>query len=161
MTERNAAQNGTRAGELAGGRARKRPESKAIPRPYSKHGLVTLKYAVRRLGGRAIDQRTRVGKRLAAWRADLVRDLGGEVSTQQAAVIDLAVRTRLLLDSVDTWLLSQPSLVNLRRRALLPVVRDRQQLGDALARYMQQLGLERRPKPVTDLKAFIASRAPK
>ncbi len=99
-----------------------------------------------------------MGKRLAEWRADLVRDLGGEVSTQQAAVIDLAVRTRLLLDSVDVWLLAQPSLVNLRRRALLPVVRERQQLGDALARYMAQLGLERRAKPVTDLQSFIAAR---
>lgn len=101
------------------------------PRTYSKHGLTTLKRAVNGLGGRTIDMRTTLGKALAQWRADLVADLGGRdaISTQQAAVIDLAVKTKLLLDSIDAWLLTQPvSLVDRRRRALIPVVRERQQL---------------------------------
>jgi len=34
------------------------------------------------------------------------------ISTQQAQVVDLAVKTKLLLDSVDAWLLTQRSLVN-------------------------------------------------
>jgi hypothetical protein len=81
---------------------------------------------------------------------DLVRDCGGDVSTQQAAVIDPAVRTKLMLDSIDAWLLTQPSLVNARKRCLLPIVRERQQLADALARYMAALGLQRRvPEPKT------------
>jgi len=72
--------------------------------------------------------------------------LGGldAVSTQEKAVIELAVKTKLLLDSIDAWLLTQPSLVNARRRTLLPVVVQRQQLADALARYMNMLGLKRR-----------------
>lgn len=117
------------------------------PRTYSKHGLTKLKGAVNALGSRAIDKRTALGKALAAWRADLVADLGGReaISTQQAAIIDLAVRTKLLLDSIDTWLLVQPSLINFRKRALLPVVKERQQLADALARYLSQLGTVRRP----------------
>jgi hypothetical protein len=60
-------------------------------RGYSKHGLVRLRAAVRELGPRVLDRRTTLGKQLAAWRADLVRDLGGDVSTQQAAIVDLAV----------------------------------------------------------------------
>ena len=72
---------------------------------------------------------------------------------------DLAVRTRLLLDSIDAWLLTQPSLVNQRKRALLPVVRERQALADALARYLAQLGLERRAKQVPDLQSYLAARA--
>ena len=88
---------------------------------------------MRALGTRGLDGRSTVAKQLAAWRADLIRDLGGDVSTQEAAVIELAVRTKLLLDSVDAWLLVQPSLVNQRKRALLPVVRERQALADALA----------------------------
>jgi hypothetical protein len=51
----------------------------------------------------------------------------------------------LYLDSVDAWLLEQRSLVNARRRAVLPVVLQRQQLADALARYLSQLGTVRRP----------------
>ena len=76
-----------------------------------------------------------------------MRDLGGDVSTQQAAVIDLAVRTRLLLDSIDTWLLRQQSLVNARKRALLPVRGwERQALVDALTRY--------------NIASYLAARAP-
>lgn len=119
------------------------------------HGLTTLKRAVRRLGSRAIDRRSRTGRALAAWRADLVRDLGGTPTTAQLAIIELAVRTKLLLDSIDAWLLTQPSLVDRRKRALLPVVRERQQLADALARYLGQLGLERR-ESVADLTKPLA-----
>jgi hypothetical protein len=49
----------------------------------------------------------------------------------------------LLLDSVNAWLVTQPSLVNARKRSLIPVVQQRQQLADALVRYMTLLGLQR------------------
>jgi hypothetical protein len=124
-------------------------------RGYSRSGFYTLKTTLRTLGPRVIDRRTHLGKQLAAWKADLVRDLGGDVSTQQAAVIDLAVRTKLLLDSVDAWLLVQPKLVNSRKKALFPAVRERQVLADALARYMGQLGLERKAKDVPDLQTYL------
>ena len=113
------------------------------------HGLSVLKRAVNGLGNRVIDRRTATGKALAKWRADLIQDLGGNVSTQQAALVDLAVKSKLLLDSIDTWLLVQPSLVNARKKSLLPVVRERQTLADGLARYLAQLGLERRVKVPT------------
>ena len=128
-------------------------------RRHHRHGLVRLKRAVKVLGGRVIDNRTTLGKALTAWKAGLISDLGGDVSTQQAAIIDLAVKTKLLLDSIDAWLLTQPSLVNARKRALIPVVRERQALADALARYMGQLGLERRARPVPDLTAYLATKA--
>ena len=117
-------------------------------RSYSKHGLTTLKQAVKGLGGRVIDKRTQLGKALAKWRADLIQDLGGRenISTQQEALVDLAVKSKLILDSIDSWLLTQPSLVNARKRSLLPAVRERQQLADGLARYLSQLGLERKTK---------------
>jgi hypothetical protein len=61
-------------------------------------------------------------------------------------VVELAVHTKLLLDSIDAWLLRQPSLIDRRKRALLPVVRERQHLADALARYLGLLGLEHRAR---------------
>ena len=67
-------------------------------RPYHRHGLTTLRRTVEAIGRRLLDGRTTLAKRPGAWKAELMRDLGGDVSTQQAAVIDLAVRTRLLLD---------------------------------------------------------------
>ena len=133
----------TKNGEIPASRngARRRQKSR---RTYSKHGLTTLKRAVNGLGNRALDKRTATAKALVKWRNDLIADLGGDVSTQQGAIIDLAVKSKLILDSIDTWLLVQPSLVNARKRSLLPVVKERQALADGLARYLSQLGLRRR-----------------
>src|SRR5262245_2554529 len=71
--------------------------------PDPQEGVGELRRAVRVLGGRVLDGRTTLGRELAAWKQELVRDLGGPetVSTQQAALVELAVRTKLLLDSVD------------------------------------------------------------
>ncbi len=122
-----------------------------------KHGLTTLKQAVKGLGGRVIDKRTTLGKALGKWRTDLIQDLGGKetISTQQEALVDLAVKSKLILDSIDAWLLTQRSLVNTRKRSLLPAVRERQQLADGLARFLGQLGLERRSKKVPSLTEYL------
>ena len=123
------------------------PSEQKPRREYGKHGLTTLKRAINGVGNRVIDHRTVTGRALAKWRSDLIADLGGDVSTQQSALIDLAVKSKLLLDSIDAWLLTQRSLVNARKKALLPVVRERQQLADGLARYLSLLGLERVTPP--------------
>ncbi|MFQ5947021.1 MAG: hypothetical protein ACE5NC_12380 [Anaerolineae bacterium] len=129
-------------------------------RPYQRHGLVALQNALKGVAEREnwLESLGDVGDALKAWKADLVSDLGGEeaVSTQELAVVELAVKTHLLLESVDRWLLEQPSLVNKSRRQLFPVVLQRQQLADALARYMGQLGLKRRARPVPSLQEYIA-----
>ena len=77
-----------------------------------KHGLNTLKAAVTQLGSRVIPGNTKLGYALKKWRADLIADLGGAdaISTQQSALVDLAVKSKLLLDSIDAWLLTQPTL---------------------------------------------------
>jgi hypothetical protein len=127
-------------------------------RGYSLSGLYKLKRAVNALGSRAIDRRTVVGRALAEWRGALITDLGGAdaITTQQEAIVDLAVKTKLILDSIDAWLLSQPSLVNHRKRCLLPAVRERTQIADALARYLAALGLERRARKVPALGDYLA-----
>ena len=126
------------------------------PRPYQKHGLTRAKQAVRDFGTRTIDRRTKAGRALLAWREQLIDDLGGieQVSAQQLTVLELAARTKILLDGIDAWLFEQPSLVNKRERKLFTVVKERQQLADSLARYMGQLGLERRGK-IYDLNDYV------
>jgi hypothetical protein len=116
-----------------------------------RHGLNPLKKTLYELGYRVLDKRTVAGRALVEWRDDLVRDLGGEenISTQQDAIIILAIKTELLLDSIDVWLLEQPTLIIKRKRAIIPAVQQRQVLADALSRYMGQLGLERRHKVKT------------
>lgn len=138
------------------------PKSPQNRRPYHRHGLTALQTALKAVSDREgwLEGLGEVGEALKAWRADLVADLGGEeaVSAQERAVVELATRTHLLLESVDRWLLSQPSLVNKSRRQLFPVVLQRQQLADALARYMTQLGLKRRARPVPSLQEYLATR---
>src|SRR5436309_12086327 len=100
-------------------------------RPYLKSGIYALRNAVLTLGSRALPPKsTALGRALHEWREALLADLGGveAVSTQQAALVDLAVRTKLLVDSVDAYVLAMPSPVNRQRRCLHPVVRERQAL---------------------------------
>jgi hypothetical protein len=122
------------------------------------HGLTTLKKAIKTIGGRVIDRRTSLGKALDQWRGQLIADLGGPemISTQELAIVNLAVKTNLLLDSVDVWLLQQPTLINSRKRKIHPAVLERQQLSDALARYIAQLGLKRRAKPTQSIADLLA-----
>ena len=70
-----------------------------------------------RRGPRIIDRRA-LGKQLAAWKADLERDLGS--SAAQRALVDLAVKIKVVLDSIDAWLLTQPSLVLARKNGVAP-----------------------------------------
>lgn len=131
------------------------------PRPYSRHGLNALKRRVKVRGLEAIDKRTATAKAVLAWRKALVTDLGGEesLSAQQRTVIELAVRTQLYVFHLDAWLSEQRSLVDHKRKAILPVLRERTQLADALSRYLQALGLERKAKDVPDLRSLLADAA--
>lgn len=110
-----------------------------------KHGFYSLKKAI----SRKIDMRTSAGRALVQWRTSLVADLGGDISTAQGQMIDLACRSKLLLDSIDAWLLTQPSLVNRQKKCLLPVVKERQSLADGLAKYLMALGLHRTQREKT------------
>ena|SRR5215475_1696176 len=125
-------------------------------RNHQSHGLYSMKNALVRSKQVRLDMRYRTGKALVRWRLELVQDLGGEdaISTQQAALIELCVRSKLMIDTVDNWILSQDSLVNKKKKSLLPVVAQRQSLADGLAKYLGQLGLERRVKEKT-LEEYI------
>ena len=127
-------------------------------RPYTKHGLAALKRRVKVAGLRGIDQRSAGARELLTFRRALVADLGGEASLTAAkrALVDTATRTALFLAHLDAWLLQQPSLVNGRRRTVLPVVRERQALADSLGRTLQALGLERQAPPPPSLADYLA-----
>lgn len=136
------------------------PSSGSPCRGYQKHGLYRLKAAVKDLGSRMIDRRTKTGRALAAWRGDLAADLGGvaALSMQQQALLGEAVKLKLMLDSIDAWLLAQPSLVDRRKRSLLPIVRERLTLVSQLQSLLRDLGLERKTREVADLGTYLATR---
>jgi hypothetical protein len=131
----------------------------ALPRPQKanrsaeKHAFHTLKRTVLRLGKRAIDGRSGVAKALKRWRRDVAEDLGGRdnMSTAQLEIINLASKQKFLLDSIDAWLLLQDTLITGKKKspALIPVVKERQAVANALVDYLAKLGLERRHKVQT------------
>ena len=89
---------------------------------------------------------TPVGDAIAARRAGLVADLGGDPSTAQSALVEIAVRSWAVLDGVGAYLLTLPSLADKRHRRVWPVVLDRARLAAQLERTLATLGLERRAK---------------
>jgi hypothetical protein len=128
-----------------------------------KHGLYTLRRALIDLGSRAIDGRSTVGVAMRRWKAELIQDLGGEdsISTQQEALIDIAARSKIMLDSIDNWILSQPTLINSRKKSMLAVVQQRQTIADGLTRILKDLGLARVTKEVGDLATRLKELAAK
>ena len=72
---------------------------------------------------------TQVGALLAERKAALVADLGGEPSTAQLALVELAVRTMAILDATDAYVVSLKSPVD---RRLWAVVVDRTRLAAQL-----------------------------
>jgi hypothetical protein len=128
--------------------------------PRQTHAYGPLKRAVRVLGTKAVDRRTRVGKALDQWRADLIADLGGleNISTQERAIIDEAVLTKLILSSINVWMLKQRSLVSDRNRGALPVVMHRNTLVTTLKALLESLGLARRTRELPSLQAYLAQR---
>jgi hypothetical protein len=123
-----------------------------------KAGYFAAKRALQKFSTHAIDGRTRAARALDGFRNDILRDLGGPeaVSQQERVIVDLAVRTHFMVQSLDSYLLGLGSLVNKRKRSVWPVVRERVMLADSLARYMGQLGLQRREKPVPDIRTYLS-----
>jgi hypothetical protein len=80
------------------------------------------------------------------------------VSTQELTLVEEAVKTKLILDSVDAWLLAQPSLINKRNRSMLPVVKDRLSLVNTLRGLLSDLGLKRRGQTVPSVAEYLASK---
>ncbi len=56
------------------------------------HGTTALKQAVKTLGSRVVDRRTTTGKALAAWRSELLSDLGSEVEEELAVCASSLIR---------------------------------------------------------------------
>jgi hypothetical protein len=89
-----------------------------MARPYQQHGLHALKRRLKVAGLAGIDGRSQAARALLAWRREMEEDMGGPaaISAQVRAVIDLAATSKLLLDSLDRYLLECDSLVNRKRR---------------------------------------------
>jgi hypothetical protein len=68
------------------------------------------------------------------------RDLGGERTRGQETILEAAAQAWIILSSLDDYIARQPSLV-IRKRKVVPVVPQRMQIADSLARHLERLGV--------------------
>jgi hypothetical protein len=143
--------SGSASGHVPDALARRRTEKLA------RHDLAALKSRVKVRGLSAIDRRTSAARALLQWKAELLADLGGEanLSAQQRALVELSVRTRLYIDHADAWILAQDSIISKNRRALFPIVTQRNQLVESFSRLMTMLGIKRQPKPIPSISEYM------
>jgi hypothetical protein len=97
------------------------------------------------------------------WRQEVVADLGGLTAVQAAklALVDAAVGTKIVLDSLDRYLFQLATidgLVNKRNRRAFAIVVDRMRVADSLARQLAALGMERRTPLVPSLNDYLAQK---
>jgi hypothetical protein len=125
----------------------------------NRHGFSALKRRVAIKGLDAFDLRSAAARRMISWRDELVAALGGQenVTPQEYALLEMLIKTRLLLEHIDGYILGLDSLVNRKKHSLKPIVRERLTLVDTCSRLLSQLGLKRREKPVPDLKDYLKS----
>ena len=112
---------------------------------------------MRALTTKRLDGRSAVAVAVRHWKADVTRDLGGDLSRAQETLLEAAAQAWVILSSLDDWIARQPSLVT-RKRTLLPIVMQRMQVAEGLAKHLERLGLERREQPVQSLEQYLASK---
>ena len=124
-------------------------------------GLSVFRRRIEIQGLGAIDKRTAGAQQLLYWREQLLNDLGGEanLSAQKKTLVEIAARKKLIVDHFAAYILSLPLLVNRRKKAVLPVVLQLNQLTESLEKSLERLGLDKQLKPVETLDAWIERRA--
>src|SRR5438034_8112767 len=94
----------------------------------TQHGLTAMRRALSVLTTKRLDGRSAVAVAVRRWKEDVQRDLGGDLSRAQETILEAASRAWIILASLDDYIGRQPSLVNARRRTVLPVVLQRMQI---------------------------------
>src|SRR5262249_24094707 len=127
---------GTSAIDATSKRGRGRPAT---------HGLYALKKSVAKLTTRRLDGRSALAVAVRRWKEDIRRDLGGDLSRAQETILEVAAQSWVIVSSLDDWIARQPSLVT-KKRTVLPVVVQRMQIAEGLARNLERLGLQRKAR---------------
>lgn len=116
------------------------------------HGLHTLKSELKKRGLRALSRREQ--EAIRDFRESIIQDLGGhdQVSTLQQQSIEAYIYTVILRNHCDAWLAAairqkkkgnRHPLINSKRKAVYPIVKDRIALVNSEFQQANTLGLKR------------------
>jgi len=132
-----------------------------MTRLRKRNGLAALKRKVLMHGLKLVDRRTLAAKSLVEWKQQIVNDLGGDqaISSQQETLIELACRTKLILEHIDSYILGQESIIDLEKKSVYPVIQQRGTLANSLVYLLAQLGLERKPRRARSLQSYLEEKS--
>ena len=131
-----------------------RPRRNRATREYHRTGAYPVERALPFLVERVKDPHvadaalTPVERGARAWRGEVLHDLGGPetVSAAKLALVEAALGTKIVLDSLDRYLFELASidgLANRRNRRAYSIVADRMRVADCLTRQLA----DPRPRP--------------
>jgi len=124
-----------------------------------RHGLHSLQAAIREVGAQPLDGRSAVSKALQAYKRELVDDLGGDLTTAQMTLVDLAAQKKLMVDTAVAWIAQNlPVVVSEEDVRFVSLVKEAESISMNLAKILGQLGIERRTKPVGTLAEYLETR---
>lgn len=111
-------------------------------------------------GMAVIDKRSTAAQNILRWRRAVIDDLGGPaaLTTAQLTLVELAARTKAVLDHLDAHLLSKTSLLKGQQAKAVPLVQDRLKVADSLTRALISLGLDRKPTVLPALTSYVSGK---
>lgn len=129
-------------------------------RDSREHATDAVKSKILLKGMAVIDRRSSAAKAIVRWRKAVIDDLGGpaSLSAQQLTLVELAARTKLVLDHLDAALFARTSLVKGKQAKAVGLVADRMKVADSLVRSLLSLGLERKPTILPALGAYVTGK---
>ncbi len=126
-----------------------------------RHGGYSRKRRIKKRGIKAIDGRTREGSAVLRWRSDYIDELGGwdNLFTDDKTRINRATITLWELLHIDEYEVEyvekHGTLVNRRKKTLLPFLLQKGGLEKTLVGYLDRLGHERKAKEIPSLSKAL------
>jgi len=104
------------------------------------HGAAIMRRTLRVLTTRRLDGRSAIAVAVRRWKDDVRRELGGDLTRAQETILETVAQSWVILSSFDDYIARQSTLVT-RKRQVIPVVLQRMQIAEGLARNLERLGL--------------------
>jgi hypothetical protein len=128
-------------------------------RNSAKSGHYALEKSLKRDGFSVLTRRQR--ETVAEWRRNIEADAGGREQLSQLKQFQLErlLVTEVLIQSLDSWLLQQKSIINRRKKSAIPLLEQRSRLAETSLKLCAAIGLQRQSREVPSLSEYLREKA--
>lgn len=139
-----------------------RPRKKVAAKPHYHFGNLRkeLEEHVLANGEGWIQALGDLGRPLQEWVDGVIDSFGGEtrITPQKKSAIILAAKSLLIVECVDRYLFSLPSIINRSRREVFSIVLQRKELVSAFGRQLADIGMNKLNEESDSLMEKLAER---